>query len=271
MRRISINGYETPVVDRGPRDGLPVVLVHGFPFRHEMWEGEVAALSDAFRTVAYDLRGLGEASVADGQYTLELYVDDLVALLDTLEVGPAVVCGLSMGGYIALRLAEREPEKLRGLVLCDTRSRADDDQGKLSRARTIQEIKEKGLAPFADGFPELVLAEGTLRDRPELADRVRAMITSASPLGVCGAQLAMAARTDTTGALEGIRVPVLFLVGAEDALTPPETARFMANRVRDAVVEVIPGAAHLSNLENPGAFGAALRGFLGGLGSGGSR
>lgn len=271
MRRMVINGYETPVVDRGPRDGIPVVFVHGFPFRHEMWEAEVASLSDAFRTVAYDVRGLGRASPGDGQYTLELYVDDLTALLDSLEVGPAVVCGLSMGGYIALRLAEREPDRLRGLVLCDTRSRADDDEGKLNRARTIREIKESGLAPFAEGFPELVLAEGTVRDRPELVDRVRAMITSASPLGVCGAQLAMAARTDTTGALQGLRAPVLFLVGAEDALTPPETARLMADRVRDATVEVIPGAAHLSNLENREAFAGALRGFLERLGSGDSR
>ena len=251
MTRMEIHGYGTPVVDRGPRDGLPVVFVHGFPFSHVTWEAEVASLSDVFRAVAYDVRGLGNASVGDGQYTMELYVDDLVALLDALELETAVVCGLSMGGYIGLRFAEREADRLRGLVLCDTRSAADDDEGKLKRAGAIRRIKADGIGPFADTFPERVLSRETLRERPELVAGVREIIRSCSPRGVCGAQLAMAGRTDTTAALSGIGVPVLFLVGEEDVSLPPERSRRLADALPRARLVELPGAGHLSALERP--------------------
>lgn len=263
--RIEIDGHGITVVERGPRDGLPVTFVHGFPFSHRMWRPQLESLSDDFRCIAYDLRGLGTSQVGDGQYTMESYVDDLVGLLDALDVEAAVVCGLSMGGYIALRGIEREPDRFLGLVLADTRSGQDTDAGKLKRAEAIRTIKARGLHAYAEGLLEQLLAPETFERAPALVDRIRRIVESSEPQGVCGAQLAMAARTDTTGVLPLIDVPVLLLVGELDRLTPPDVAEEMRARVPDAELRVVPGAAHLSNLENPEAFNGALRAFLRGI------
>lgn len=227
-----------------------------------MWEPQLRALSRRYRTVAYDQRGLGRSEPGDGQYTMETLVDDLFGVMDGLETGPAVGCGLSMGGYVLLRAVEREPDRFRALVLCDTRSEADGNEAKLKRAAAIRRVKEEGLEAFARGFPEVVLGPTSLACRPELADRVRRMVEEGSALGVCGLQLAMAARTDTTASLAAIGVPCLLLFGEEDSLTPPEVGEAMAGRIPDARLRVIPEAGHLSNLENPEPFTEELDAFL---------
>lgn len=260
--RLQAEGARLYLADRGLREGLPVVLVHAFPLAHRMWEPQLAALSGEFRLVAYDVRGFGESDVGDGQYTMELLVDDLLAVLDGLAIERAVVCGLSMGGYIALRAAEREPARLRGLVLCDTRSEADSDEGKLKRAAAIRKVKREGVAAFAAELAPLLLGPTTRRARPELEARVREMIEANSPAGICGAQLAMAARTETTAALPGIGVPTLVLVGEEDGLTPPSDSEAMRRRIPGAEMATVPAAGHLSNLESPEAFTHHLRDFL---------
>lgn len=246
----------------GPAGALPVVLIHGFPFDRRMWEPQVRALKGRFRLLTYDVRGLGRSRVGDGQYTMELYVDDLMSVLDGMGVDRAVGCGLSMGGYILLRALEREPERFLGAVLCDTRSQPDTDEGRIERARTIRRLKEEGHDPFLKGFVPRVLAPATLRDQPDVVERVEAMARDTSIRGMCGALLAMAARTDTTPSLGRIRVPVLVLVGERDALTDPEVAREMADRIPEADLRVLPGAGHLSNLERPEGFNRALGQFL---------
>lgn len=256
------NGYRHWLVEAGPSGGLPVVLVHGFPFSHAAWVPQIEALSDRYRVVAYDLRGLGRSEVGDGQYALESYVDDLVAALDHIGEERAVVCGLSMGGYVALRAVEREPTRFRALILCDTRSGADSNEGKIKRAESVRDLKRSGLAPFVEGFLPAVLGPTTLGERPDVVAAVEAMVRQQRLAGVVAAQLAMAGRTDTTEALHAIGVPSLILVGEEDTLTPPAQAREMAARIPGAELEVIPRAGHLSNLENPEAFNRALITFL---------
>ncbi len=137
----------------------PIVLIHGFPFSHEMWSPQIAFLEKKLRVIAYDVRGHGKSDVGDGQYTLELFVDDLIGLLDHLKIEKAVLCGLSMGGYIALRAIERNPERWHALVLCDTSSQADSNEAKLRRAATIRAIKREGVKPFADTFLESAFAQ----------------------------------------------------------------------------------------------------------------
>lgn len=246
----------------GTGGALPVVLIHGFPFDARMWRPQLEAFAGEHDVVAPHLRGFGGTSPGDGQTTMELLVDDLFAFLDRLALDPAVLVGLSMGGYVALRAAEREPRRLRGLVLCDTRSEADSDEGRLGRARTLRRVKEGGTGFLAEEMPPRLLSARTLESRPAVVAAVREMIADAGPTAVCGALLAMAGRTSTTAMLAELEVPALVVAGEEDRLTPPELGREMAGRIPDATVHVVPEAGHVSNLENPEAFDRGLRGFL---------
>jgi len=257
-----LNGYRHWMVESGPSTGLPVVFVHGFPFSHAQWAPQLEAFSHRYRVAAYDLRGLGRTEVGDGQYTIEGYVDDLLAALDHLGHDKAVICGLSMGGYVALRAVEREPDRFLGLVLCDTRSGADSNEGKVSRANAARDLKSSGTERFLNAFLPLVLGPTTLGERAQVVEAVERMVREQRVTGLVGAQMAMAARTDTTEALHRITVPTLILVGEEDTLTPPAQAREMAARIPEADLVVVPAAGHVSNLENPEAFNAALGEFL---------
>jgi 3-oxoadipate enol-lactonase len=260
--KITLDEISFEVYEQGSHDGLPVAFIHGFPFNHNMWQPQLRVLPERIRGIAYDIRGLGGSDVGDGQYTMDLYVDDLLAVLDHLRVERAVLCGLSMGGYIALGAMERNPERLNGLILCDTRSEADTDEGRLKRATTIQTLKTTGVDPFAEDFLKLVLAPETFSQKPELVQEVRDMIRGNPVTGMCGAQLAMASRLDTTPVLAGIKVPTLILVGEHDALTPPALAQEMASKIPGSRLAVIPAAGHLSNLENPEVFNDHLLAFL---------
>lgn len=273
MRRVRTVPSSTPgvllaVEEAGPPDAPVVVLLHGFPLSRAMWEPQLGALAGPWRLVAPDARGVGASEVGDGQTTMETLVDDLFAVLDALGQGPVVGCGLSMGGYILLRALEREPGRFRAAVLCDTRAEADSDEGRLSRAAAIRRIREEGVGRFADGFLASVLAPGTAERSPGLVAGLRRVILANPPAGLRGHLLAMATRTDTTASLSRIAVPTLVVVGAEDALTPPDGARAMAARIPGARTVEIPGAGHLSSVEAPGAFDRALGEFLASLDAG---
>jgi 3-oxoadipate enol-lactonase len=258
----TINGAPMHIVDRGPRTGMPVVFIHGFPFSHAMWDPQVEAVSRRYRAVAYDVRGHGESFVGDGQYTIEGHVDDLVAILDQLGLEQAVIVGLSMGGYIALRALEREPDRFRAAALCDTRSEADTNEAKLRRFATIAAVKTYGSAPFADTFVKAVFAPASLERVPDQVARIRGIIARTPALSIAGTLLALASRTDTTLSLGKISVPTLILVGEEDVTTPPEASRAMHAKIPGSVLHIIPKAAHMSNLENTEAFNAHLMTFL---------
>ena len=180
------------------RQAPPIVLIHGFPFSHEMWRPQIEALKSAYRVIAYDVRGHGRSDVGDGQYTIELFVDDLLGLLDHLKIQKAVLCGLSMGGYIALRAIERNPERVRALVLCDTRSEADSDEGKVKRSATIRTVKTQGVPAFADASVKPLFAPRSLTENPAAVETIRRLVLATQPLGLCGTLLALASRTDTT-------------------------------------------------------------------------
>ncbi len=134
-----INGIA--VFETGDKDRKPVVLVHGFPFSHSMWDPQVQALSKTFRVIAYDVRGHGASDAADGPASIDLFVDDLIGILDSLRLDRVAICGLSMGGYIALRAAERHPDRFSALILCDTKSTADTEEGKKKRILTAEIVK----------------------------------------------------------------------------------------------------------------------------------
>lgn len=257
-----LNGSEAFYMEPGNPNGLPIVLIHGFPFSHEMWEPQIAVLQKRFRVVAYDLRGHGESEAGDGQYTLEFFVDDLIALLDFLKIQKAILCGLSIGGYIALRAVERNPERIGALILADTQAKADFNEAKLKRAAAIKSVKTNGVRAYAESFVKAVFAPQSLEERKDIVERIRHIIQSNSSLGICGALLALVSRTDTTEALSAIKVPTMILVGEHDALTPPAASQEMHSRIANSEIHVIPNAAHMSNLENIEEFNRHVLNFL---------
>jgi 3-oxoadipate enol-lactonase len=257
-----INGWSIDYSIYGKTSGLPVVFIHGFPFSQEMWRSQVAELSSDYRMITYDVRGHGKSEVGDGQYAIEFFVDDLIGLLDHVQIEKAVVVGLSMGGYIALRAIERNPERFKGLALCDTRSEADPNEGKIKRAGNIKSVKTDGVKKYAEGFVRAVFAPQTFERNPEAIKFIRNIIENTSPISIAGTLLALASRTDTTESLSKINVPTLILVGEHDALTPVSAARSMNEKIRQSELYVISDAAHLSNLENPEEFNKHLSGFL---------
>lgn len=248
--------------ENGDKKGLPLVLIHGFPFNLDMWDGLVANLPQDIRCIRFDVRGHGKSEVGDGQYSIEFFVDDLVALLDELGLEKAVICGLSMGGYIALRAIERNPEKISAIILCDTRSDADTDEGKIKRADAIKKVKTIGVVAYSEEFVKIVFTENTLKNKPETVEELKKIIQGNTEKGICGTLLALAARTDTTASLEKIKVPTLIIVGEEDKLTPPASSEAMKNKIKGSKLQIISGAAHMSNLENPELFNTTIINFL---------
>ena len=156
----------------GKEDGLPVVFIHAFPASRQMWRPQIEALKRDFRVISYDVRGFGESEAGDGQYMIEFYADDLFSVLDHLQLKQAVVCGLSMGGYIALRAAERSPERFSGLVLCDTKTEPDSSELKIKRAAGVQALKKFGVGPYAKKFVQSVLCANTKEKKPEVVKEV---------------------------------------------------------------------------------------------------
>ena len=249
-------------VEAGDPSAPAVVFIHGFPFSSAMWKPQLVAVGRDHRAVAYDLRGHGQSSVGDGQYTIEGHVDDLIGLLDHLGLDRVVIVGLSMGGYIALRAMERHRSRFRGIALCDTRSAADTDAARIKRAAGVADVKRNGAGAFAEAFLPAVFAPASLTGLPAEVAAIREIIAATPPLSLAGNLLAMAARTDTTASLASIAVPALILVGEHDTLTPPAEAQAMHERIPGSEFHVVPGAGHLSTLENPDFVNAKLLAFL---------
>ena len=250
------------VVEKGDPAALPIVFLHGFPFSHHMWDAQTEVLSTAYRTIAYDLRGLGESSLGDGQYTVEGHVEDLLAVLEHFGIEKAVIVGLSLGGYITLRALESHPGRFRAAILCDTRSEADGNEAKINRARAIAAVKSRGSSWFADDFMHKVFAEASFTRIPKVLEQIRTTIARTPPLAIAGTLLALAARTDTTASLPAVTVPTLILVGEHDVTTPPEAARSMHEKIPGSEFHIIPDAAHMSAVENPDEVNRRMLEFL---------
>ena len=258
-----VNGIHLHHVQAG--NGIPLLLIHGYPLDHALWQPQVNGLADTnvARVIAPDLRGFGQSDAPEGAYTMETYADDLFALLDVLQVERAVVCGLSMGGYIALAFWQKYANRVRGLILVDTRAGADAPATRQARLDMVEQVKQHGSAPAADAMLPRVLSQSTRQSRPDLVESVHAMMLRQPPTGIIGAQLGMAERPDSTPTLPTITVPALVVFGAEDVITPAETeGRGLANAIPGAKLVIIPNAGHLSNLEQPEVFNTAVRKFL---------
>lgn len=241
--------------------GLPVLFLHGFPHNRSLWSPQLGALAAPARTIAMDLRGFGESAPA-AEYSMDLYADDAVGLLDVLGIERALVAGLSMGGYVALALWRKYPERVRALALCDTRAGADSDEARANRRAMQALAQDKGSPAIADRMIDGMVGKTTRLKHPELVDELHRMMSVAPVAGVVGALEALATRPDSTPTLATISVPTLIVVGEEDALTPPREARLLQQGIAGSRIELVAGAGHVSNAERPGTFNHVLSEFV---------
>ncbi|NBO63341.1 MAG: alpha/beta fold hydrolase [Acidobacteria bacterium] len=254
---------------------VPIIFLHAFPLSGEMWRDQIATLSHDHRTITLDWPGFGESplsSLADkvnGSDGLYGYASCLLNLIDQLEISRANLCGLSMGGYIALRFFRLAPERVNSLILCDTRATADTPEVRSGRYETAAAIRRDGLMGvehLATRMVERLLGSSTLSSNPNLVIYIKHLITRNSPEGIAKALEAMAERRDCSDLLPVIgglsQIKVKIIVGEEDKLTPPSEMLQMAESIPNSSLQIIDGAGHLPNLEQPLIFNQSISEFL---------
>lgn len=256
-------GYD----DQG--EGLPVVFLHAFPLTRQMWAETIQALlqEQRYRLIALDWRGFGTSElprlpVGPAISPMTTLADDVAGLLDVLGIERATLCGISMGGYVAFAFARRYPQRLRGLILADTRPSADTPQARAARESVARLAESQGTAAIADLQLPRLLASAVHQRAPAVEAYVRRLIDGATPEGIAAAARGMAIREDASDLLPTLVCPTLIIAGEEDALIPPQETREYAARIPGAHVALLPHAGHLSNLEQPHAFIQAVSQFL---------
>lgn len=244
-----------------PEDKV-ILFLHGFPFNKNSWKAQLEGLEDNITGLAIDIRGHGLSTSGHGFFSIDLFVKDLNKLMEKLGFDKVILCGVSMGGYIALRSYELFPDKIEGLILSDTHHRADDNAGKKKRFDSIQAILDHGKRPFAVGFIDTLFAKQTIENNPEAVELIKSSIRRNSTRGILATLLALASRTDSTETLAKINVPTLIIRGEEDKITPKVWMEEMHQGIPHSVFVEIPNAGHLPNLENVLAFNKEMNAFL---------
>lgn len=261
LKRIDIPGATLSVLDIG--QGSPILFVHGFPLDHTMWREQVAELSRDFRCVVPDLRGFGQSTVTEGTVTMEQFADDLAELLDAMAITePVVLCGLSMGGYIAWQFARRHAARLKVLILCDTRAVPDSPEAAANRRKLAEDVVRTGPELVANAMLPKLFSDRATDQRTELKDELRRVILTTDPRGIAAASRGMADREDARPWLPAIDYPALLLVGEQDVISTPAEMSEIATALPKATFRVIADAGHLAPLESPERTNEAIRNFL---------
>ncbi len=260
--KIAVNNHMVSYNDEGPDDAPVIIFIHGFPLNKSMWNEQLEALENSFRVIAYDIRGHGYSEEGNEEFSIELFTNDLICLMDELKIVKTILCGLSMGGYIALNAIEKYPRRFNALILCDTSCAADAPEAKAKRKKAIENIEKNGVEKYADeSLINLFAPESFATMKEEIAD-VREMIIKTSRQTLCSTLRALSVRLETCDKLPDINVPVLILVGRKDKITPPTVALMMHEKIKDSLLHIIRHAGHLSNIENSYEFNEQLRTFI---------
>jgi len=251
--------------------GAPVVLLHAFPLSLAMWQPQRDALKGSCRLITPDLPGFGSSPLSEGTLTVESMADAVAALLDHLGVGDKVILGgVSMGGYVAFAFVRKYADRLRGLILCDTRAEPDDDAARANRDKLIAFAQVNPASAVVEQMLPKLLGPRTHASRSEVVEMVKQIGSAQRPEGIVAALKMLRDRPDSRPTLAAVRVPTLIVVGSDDALTPPSVSESMARQIAGSRLVVIDGAGHLSNLERPEAFGEAVTAFVAEITSSGS-
>ncbi len=260
--KASINGITLAYDDAG--DGQPILFIHGFPLCRKMWRPQMNKLPDAgYRVIAPDLRGFGESEVPDGPYSMDIFADDMVGLLDHLNIDSAVIGGMSMGGYVLFNLLERYPTRVKAAIFIATRATADDEAAKVRRLQLATDVQKFGPQIAADAFEKLLFAPATPAERPKLLEEVYGWMTENASSGLAGGLLAMRERKDYTSLLPTFNLPALAIGAEKDLAAPPDTSRAIAAGIPGCCLSIIPDAGHMVNLEDVKSFTNSIKEFLG--------
>jgi 3-oxoadipate enol-lactonase len=262
QKQLIVAGNTVSYVDEGKSISTPLLFIHGFPFDKWMWEKQLDSLKEDYRVIAYDVRGHGASDPGKDVFSIPLFAEDLFRFMDALEIEKAFVCGLSMGGYIALHAMQQQPERIAALILCNTQCQADSDETKKKRMDTIASIREEGLEHYARNSVAKLFSKISLAARTKDSAFIENTILHTSAETICNTLMALAARKETCSVLNQIHVPVLIIAGEEDQLIALQSVKQMHERSPSSTLEVMDSVGHLSNLENPVSFNQHLSRFL---------
>jgi pimeloyl-ACP methyl ester carboxylesterase len=269
----TINGFHCAFIDEG--EGQTILFVHGFPLSRAIWQPQIEALAKNFRVIAPDLRGHGESSAPAGLYTMEVFAEDLRALIEERKCrdlpfsknhnrkGGVVLAGHSMGGYISFAFYRKFPQYVRALILFCTRAGADSAEGKIGRENLAQRAEREGAYAVAEQMLPKMLAPTAVSSHPDLVEHVRKIMLATPVNGLTGSLRGMAARSSALDLLPKINVPTLVIAGENDLIIPTQEAESLAKSIPHAQLAMIPNAGHLASLENPSAVIASMKEFLG--------
>jgi 3-oxoadipate enol-lactonase len=258
---ISVNSFKLSYDDVGEGE-LPIIFLHGYPFDKSMWREQLDFLKTSHRVIACDIRGFGKSTDEESRLSIDLFGEDLIAFMDKLDIDKAIICGLSMGGFIALNVMKRFSDRFEALILCDTQCIPDSPEVKEKRFKTIDEISENGPQDFNEGFIKSVFHEESIRTKVELVEELRHVVFANSPHIITMGLIVLAQRSETCSILKEISIPTLIICGREDVVTPLAQSEYMNASIQGSVLQVIEKAGHVSNLEQPDEFNKHLLFFL---------
>jgi pimeloyl-ACP methyl ester carboxylesterase len=258
---INVNSFDLSYDDFG--DGsIPIIFLHGFPFDKSMWEGQLDFLKNSYRVIAYDIRGFGRSTDEETPLSIDLFGEDLILFMNKLNIEKAILCGLSMGGYIALNVMKRFPSHFHALILCDTQCISDTAEGKEKKYKMIDQIESNGVNDFNEDFIENVFHKDSIINKKQLVDELRTVVFSNSKHIITKGFLALTERSETCSSINKINIPTLIICGREDQVTPLIQSEFMNKNIKGSLLQILSDAGHVSNLEQPQAFNKYLGEFL---------
>jgi 3-oxoadipate enol-lactonase len=241
--------------------GLPVVLLHGFPFDHTIWQAQIEVLSSEVRVITPDLRGHGQSPILQAGYGIDHMANDIVMLLDDLGIDQAVWVGHSMGGYLTMAALRRSPDRVRAAAFVATHPYADSPEKQQERKNSATKALESGSESVVSGMVKVLFAPGTDLES-DTVQRVRSIMVHTPRAGVAGALEAMAERPESVETLRNTRIPMMMIAGAQDQIVTPDMLATLAKQVPHLRLVTIDGAGHMPMIEQPDATTTALREFL---------
>jgi 3-oxoadipate enol-lactonase len=256
------NGLIVNYDDNGPVFAPAVIFIHGSPFNKSVWDLQTEALKNNYRVISYDLRGHGETAGTSDDLSIGVHSADLIDLMERLEVPNAVLCGLSLGTYIAMDAIEKHPSRFNGLVLSGVQCVTDSTETKTERSSRLAKLRSKGIDAFVEDSIRLYFSSRSFISRKEEVRSVRSMMLQTKPESIFGTFHALDNRREYCTALRDLKVPVMILMGSEDLITPVSAARNVQDNIKGAAMFVIEYAGHLANLENTHEYNEHLKRFV---------